>query len=73
MPVGLSPAVTPTIKSKSIAISASYSNLSMFSSSAKADQRASCDQENFFHLKCSALNRRIIENRDTSKFWEPLP
>ena len=30
MPVGSSPAVAPTIKSKSVAISASYPNLSMF-------------------------------------------
>jgi len=38
MPVGLSPAMTPTIKSKSVAISASYPNLSTFSFPPKAVQ-----------------------------------
>ena len=36
MPVNLSPAVAPTIKSESVAVSASYPNLSTFSFSIKA-------------------------------------
>ena len=36
MAVGISPAVAPTIKSKSIAISVSYPNLSTFSFPTKA-------------------------------------
>jgi hypothetical protein len=36
MPVGLSPAVAPTIKSKSVEISVSYPNLSTFSFPTKA-------------------------------------
>jgi hypothetical protein len=42
MPVGLSPAVAPTIKSKSVAISASYPNLSTFSFPIKAARGRRC-------------------------------
>jgi hypothetical protein len=40
MPVGLSPAVAATIKSKSVAISASYPNLSTFRFPTKAARAA---------------------------------
>jgi hypothetical protein len=40
MPVGLSPAAAPTAKSESLAISASYSNLSTFRFPTKAARTA---------------------------------
>ena len=46
MAVGLSPATVPTIKSKSVAISASYSNLSMFRLPTKSPGRRVVFQTN---------------------------
>jgi hypothetical protein len=70
MPVGLSPAVAPTIKSKSVEISASYPNLSTFSFSTKAATGGGylSNERRLISARPSQSSRRIEMNDASGKF-----